>query len=133
MKLSHVIIYVEDVKQTLAFYQAAFGLEIKMVFEEDGHCDYGELDTGGAALGFATIELGKTNLPAGFKPLSREGLPIGQEVVFEEEDVAAAYEKAVSAGAEGLVKPMEKPWGQTVAYVRALEGTLIELCSPMPG
>ena len=29
--------------------------------------------------------------------------------------------------------PVEKPWGQTVAYVRAIEGSLIELCSPLGG
>lgn len=131
MKLDYVVIYVDDVKQTLAFYQAAFGLEIKMLFEEDGHCDYGELNTGAATLGFATHDLGKTNLPAGYRPVTREGQPVGQEVVFVDDDVQAAFSKAVAAGAEALVEPTEKPWGQTIAYVRALEGTLIELCSPM--
>lgn len=39
--------------------------------------------------------------------------------------------KAVKAGAELIAKPTEKPWGQTVSYVRSIEGTLIEICSPM--
>lgn len=131
MKLDYVVIYVDDVKQTLAFYEQAFGLKIKMLFEENGQCDYGELDTGAVTLGFANHELGATNLPAGYQRISPEGLPVGQEVVFVDDDVQTSYERAVAAGAEGLVEPLEKPWGQTVAYVRAIEGTLIELCSPM--
>jgi lactoylglutathione lyase len=27
--------------------------------------------------------------------------------------------------------PTKKPWGQTVAYVRDLDGHLVELCTPM--
>ena len=32
---------------------------------------------------------------------------------------------------QDFTAPITKPWGQTVAYVRAPEGTLIELCTPM--
>jgi lactoylglutathione lyase len=45
------------------------------------------------------------------------------------EDVAAAYAKAVAAGAVPIAAPIAKPWGQVVAYVRAQDGSLIELCS----
>ena len=31
MKLGYVLIYVDDVKQTMAFYSHAFGFETKMV------------------------------------------------------------------------------------------------------
>ncbi len=47
------------------------------------------------------------------------------------EDVAGAYARAVDAGATPLKEPAEKPWGQTVGYVRDLNGVLIEICSPM--
>ncbi len=30
-------------------------------------------------------------------------------------------------------EPEEKPWGQVVGYVRALDGSIIELCSPIGG
>ncbi|MFO0110274.1 MAG: VOC family protein, partial [Alphaproteobacteria bacterium] len=30
-----------------------------------------------------------------------------------------------------LKKPEQKPWGQTVAYVRDLNGFLVEICSPV--
>ena len=37
----------------------------------------------------------------------------------------------LETGATPLKAPTEKPWGQVVAYVRARDGSLIELCSPM--
>ncbi len=57
--------------------------------------------------------------------------PVGLELVFVDDDVAIATKKAVENGAELIAEPIEKPWGQTVSYVRALEGTLICICSPM--
>lgn len=45
--------------------------------------------------------------------------------------VAAACNRAVAAGAALLQAPVAKPWGQTVAHVRAPDGTLVELCTPM--
>jgi catechol 2,3-dioxygenase-like lactoylglutathione lyase family enzyme len=46
-------------------------------------------------------------------------------------DVPAANARALAAGASGLAAPLTKPWGQTVAYVRCPDGTLVELCTPM--
>jgi len=47
--------------------------------------------------------------------------------------VAAAYRRAVDAGAVSVVAPDARPWGQVVAYVRDLNGVLVELCTPMGG
>ena len=38
---------------------------------------------------------------------------------------------AVAVRAVGYVEPHAKPWGQVVAYVRDLNGFLVELCSAM--
>jgi len=133
MKLGYVLVYVEDVKATMAFYTAAFGFETKMVFEEDGVCDYGELKTGDTVLGFASHSLGEMNLKGEYQKSSLAERPFGMELALVAEDVGAAYEKAVAAGAIAVAEPKEKPWGQTVAYVRAIEGTLIEICSPITG
>lgn len=59
--------------------------------------------------------------------------PFGIELAFVTEDVAASYEKAVSAGALPIKEPEEKPWGQVVGYVRAVDGSIIELCTPIYG
>lgn len=133
MKLGFVVIYVEDVRQTMAFYQEAFGMNIRMEYEGGGSLLYGEMETEGAVLCFASYEMAEINLAGKFKKVSPDGAPVGQEIVFIEEDVAAVYERAVAAGAVSISAPSEKTWGQTVAYLRAKEGTLIEVCSPMAG
>ena len=47
--------------------------------------------------------------------------------------VREARGEAVVAGTIELKEPESKPWGQVVSYVRAPNGTLIELCSPVVG
>jgi uncharacterized glyoxalase superfamily protein PhnB len=53
------------------------------------------------------------------------------EVALVTPDVQAAYERAVKAGALPARPPKQKPWGQTVAYVRDRDGVLVELCTPI--
>jgi len=128
MKLGYTIIYVPQVSKTLEFFEKAFGLRTKFLHESG---DYGELDTGETTLAFASHELGQANLPKGYVAASDSLLPLGFEVALTTDDVHAAYETAVSAGAASLKKPELKPWGQTLAYVRCPDGTLVELCTPM--
>lgn len=52
------------------------------------------------------------------------------EIAFFTGDVAAAFAQAVGAGAKPMAEPKVMPWGQTVAYVRSIEGTVVGLCSP---
>ena len=51
------------------------------------------------------------------------------EVGLVTDDVARACQQAVEAGATLLTEPAVKPWGQTIAYVRCPDGTLVELCT----
>jgi len=131
VKLGYVITYVDDVLDCLLFYKNAFGLEIKMQYEVEGAVEYGEMQTDGAILGFASHALGDMNLKGNYQKLTIKDKPIGQEIVFVVEDIEGCYQRAVSAGAISLAEPTQKPWGQTVAYVRAKEGTLIEICTPI--
>ena len=133
MKLGFIIIYVDDVKETLAFYQNAFGLTIRLEHEDNGQVLYGELETEGAILGFASHVMGEMNLNGHYEKVTLEKKPCGQEIVFVVDDINSSYNKALAAGAISIVEPAEKPWGQTVAYLRGKEGTLIELCTPMNG
>jgi uncharacterized glyoxalase superfamily protein PhnB len=61
------------------------------------------------------------------------GGPSSVEVALYTADVPAAFARAVGAGAVAIAEPKVMPWGQTVAYVRSVEGTLIGLCTPMGG
>ena len=52
---------------------------------------------------------------------------------FTAKDVSLSLSLAVKSGAELIAAPEEKPWGQTVAYVRDFNGILIEIASDMAG
>ncbi|WP_086932853.1 VOC family protein [Agarilytica rhodophyticola] len=131
MKLGFVITYVENVKEVLDFYSKAFGVPIKLEFEDNGQLLYGELSTEGATLGFASHEMGKMNLSGAYQKLSLADKPVGQEIVFEHEDVDGVYNNALKEGAISIAPPADKEWGQRIAYVRGIDGALIEICSPM--
>jgi uncharacterized glyoxalase superfamily protein PhnB len=128
MKLGYTIVYVDNVAATLAFYESAFGFARGFVHASG---DYGELITGETTLAFATIALGQSHFAEPMQPVSLGQPVVGIELAFVTDDVPAAFARACAAGAQALAPPESKPWGQTVAYVRAQEGTLIELCSPV--
>jgi lactoylglutathione lyase len=127
MKFGWAIVYVNDVKTVLDFYAKAFGLPTRFLHESGG---YGELVTGETTLAFASHQMGEMHLPKGYMKSDPTGKPLGMEFAFTTEDVAGAYAKAVAAGAVAISGPEVKPWGQTVAYVRSIEGTLISICTP---
>ena len=128
MQLGYTIIYVPDVMQSLAFFEQAFGLKRRFLHESG---DYGELETGATTLAFASLDLGRSNLPQGFVVASESAQPLGFEIALVTPDVASAHARALQAGATDIKLPEAKPWGQTVSYVRCPDGTLVELCSPM--
>lgn len=127
MKFGYTIIYVDDVKATLEFYGKAFGVKTRFLHESN---QYGELETGTTALAFASHEMGAMNLPDGYVRASADK-PLGFEVALVTHDVAGAFDRAVAAGATPVAPAKVKPWGQTVAYVRSVEGTVVELCTPI--
>jgi YD repeat-containing protein len=45
--------------------------------------------------------------------------------------VEQLYQLAIKSGAIAEMQAKHKPQGQTVAYVRDLDGFLIEICTPM--
>lgn len=129
MKLAYVIVYVADVATTVAFYERAFGLKRRFVHAAG---QYAEMETGATALAFAQEDFAASNGLAFHK--NRPGDPAaGAEVGLVSGDVAADFKKAVAAGAIPVVQPMQKPWGQTVSYVRDCNGVLVEICSAMTG
>lgn len=129
MRLGYTLIYVEDVAQTVAHYEACYGLTRRFVTEEG---DYAEMETGATTLSFVRYDLASKSV-RDYRPNTIQETPAGVELAFLSDDVQAAYDHAVAHGATPLLAPIVKPWGQTVAYVRDINGVLIELCSPMGG
>ncbi|MDO4795646.1 MAG: VOC family protein [Brachymonas sp.] len=128
MQLGYTIVYVPDVAQSLAFFEQAFGLKRRFLHESG---EYGELETGATTLAFASLAMGRSNLPQGFVAASESAQPLGFEIALVTPDVASAHAQALQAGATDIKPPEAKPWGQTVAYVRCPDGVLVELCSPL--
>lgn len=126
MKFRWTIFYVVDVTATIEFYERAFGLSRRFVAEDSS---YGEVETGETRLGFAAMHMSEGALPGGVLPLEPKGKPQAAEIGFATDDVAAGYRRAVEAGATAISAPEEKPWGQTVAYVRDPNGVLVEIGS----
>ena len=129
MKLGYVILYVPSVPEAVEFYEQAF--ELKCRFRhEDGANAYAEMDTGTTALAFASESLVDSH-EFSYQKISLKDDPPAVEIGLVTDDVDAAYERAVAAGALAVKSPQEKPWGQIVSYVRDKHGFLIEICSPV--
>ena len=129
MRFAYTILYVPDVARSIAFYESAFGLTARFVADSG---EYGELDSGPTTLGFAQEDFaagGRGGLRA--RPLRPDDEPPPCEVAFACDDVPAAYDRALAAGATAITEPTQKPWGQTVAYVRDRDGAIVELCTPV--
>ncbi|PWE28293.1 glyoxalase [Pararhodobacter marinus] len=127
MIFRYTIFYVDNVRETLEFFEAAFGFARGFLHESG---DYGELVTGETKLAFSSTalmrQLGKS--PATPQP----GKPTF-EIAFETDDVVGALARALKAGATLLQDTRDEPWGQTTAYVSDPNGYLIEICTPVSG
>lgn len=123
-RLGYVIIYVEDVQKTVNFYQKAFGIKVRFIHESE---QYAEMETGSTALAFVDEKLFQKS--HSFQKNRNGNSPAGAEIAFVVDDLEKKYHKALEAGAEEWEEPVQKPWGQTVAYVRDNNGFLVELCT----
>jgi len=128
VKFGYTIYYVSSVTETLTFFETAFNMKRRFLTEEQ---DYGELETGETVLAFATHELGKTNFSGGYLSTTDSDQPLGVEIALVTGDVNLAHSNALKHGAKELKKPEQKPWGQSVSYVRCPSGILLELCTPI--
>lgn len=126
MKLGYNLLYVNDVKDTMDFYEKAFELEKGFLHPEG---DYGEMLTGETKLGFVSHKLAGSH-GFSYKEQTTAELP-SFEIGFVTEDVEYSFERALSNGAIKIKEPQTKPWGQTVSYVQDINGFLIEICSEL--
>lgn len=125
MKLGYTIIYVQDVLETVSFYEKALTLKKKFIHESQ---NYAEMETGTTTLGFASLEMAESS-GLTIRP-NRVDLPsAGFELAFMTKDVEKSFQWAVSQGAHAVCTPVKKPWGQVVGYIKDINGILIELCS----
>ena len=120
MKFAKAVVYVEDAKASIEFFERAFGW--KGTYWDQGA---GEVDAGETKIVFATYAVGQNHL-------SEIGAPgaVAFEIALSSEDVEGDFQRAVEAGAEPLKEPEKSPWGQVTSYLRCPDGTVIDLASP---
>lgn len=128
MKFASPCLFVDDVVQTMEFYKKAFKAEEKFFDAEFG---FGILLIDDAEIGVASHAAGERMMPGKY-PFSKSKSLHGIELAFYSENVDADYTTAVDAGATSLAAPYDAPWGQRVAYVSSIEGTIIGICSISP-
>ena len=127
MRFGYAIAYVPDVLATVDFYERAFGL--RRGYVADNH-NYAELDTGTTRLAFVSEGQADTLIRGGYRHNVPTDDPPGFEFALVTDDVDAAYRRAIEAGAADAAAPEDKPWGQRIAYVRDVNGVLVELVTP---
>jgi lactoylglutathione lyase len=116
----YVVLVVEDLDRSLAFYVDLLGLYL-------GHRigAYAQLATGRTRLALYERHAMEATLGRELRPPDPDA--VGFELGFKVEDVDVAYEELVEAGAEGVAAPVTRPWGQRTAYLRDPDGHLVEL------
>ena len=85
MQFGYTLLYVGDVKKTVAFYESAFGLKRRFIHESG----YGEMDSGPTRLGFVVHELAKSNGVTYTEPRPEAPTP-AVEIAFVTDAVAEA-------------------------------------------
>ena len=128
MKLASPVLFVADVPTVVEFYEKAFGARRSFYDQE---LQFAELQFSDGKVGISSHKAGKYMMPDSY-PLADDANPKSVELAFFVDDVGDAYRRAIDAGAESLAEPRLMDWGQEVAYVRSLEGTVIGLCAPLP-
>ena len=127
LQFATAVIYTDDVAAAVTFYERATGLAASYYDRELGFALLGAEQ----AVAVASHAAGASMLEAGYAPV-RSGRVRGTELAFWAEDVPAAFEAAVRAGATALTPPRVMPWGQTVACVEAPEGTILGFVTRVP-
>ena len=120
LKFATAVVYADDVLATVAFYRRVTGMEPTYYDADLGFAMLGE----DQALAIASHDAGMLMLTEGYGHV-RSNRVRGTELAFWTRNVAAAFQVAVEAGATALTPPRVMPWGQTVAYVQAPEGTIL--------
>lgn len=126
LTLGYVFVFVPDVPEALDFYQRAFGLPTRY---RDSDGMFGEVETGATVLAFASDGYVVEASGVQHRLNALSSAPAGVSLTLIADDVPSAWVRAVEAGATVIAEPAAKPWGQTVGYLRDLNGVLVEIAS----
>jgi lactoylglutathione lyase len=118
--LDYVILYVDDLDRSLAFYRFLLGVVGTRRSET-----YAEVRLTNCRLGFF-LRRAAPDL------LGREAEGSGTELLFLVEDVDAEAERLRAAGVRILSGPVDRAWGHRTVHVEDPDGHVIELAREIP-
>lgn len=119
--LTHTMIHVLDVQQTVHWYRDIFDLDVK--FMAEGNV-YAELLAGTTILAFTSEHVEQSKY-GDFTTNRLEDKPSGFHLAFSVSDIDKVYAAAVEAGATSINAPEPQSWGGRVARIRDLNGVLV--------
>ena len=122
-RVGYVIVFVEDLERSLAFYRDVIGLPFRLQGDR-----YVEFATEGSRFGLydrnRLDELTGQDSTAPARP--------GGEVVFLVADVDAEAERLRAAGATILAGLVNRVWGHRTLHVEDPDGFVVELAEEIP-
>ena len=120
----YVVLVVDDVDRSLAFYVDVLGLTL-------GHRSgpYAQLDTGVTRVALYDRSAMAETLGRSLRPPEPDAPAF--ELGFKVDDCDATFDELVARGAEPAVGPEDRAWGQRTAYVRDPDGHLVELAQDL--
>ena len=126
LKYTHVT--VSDTDESLAFYRDALGLSVVQDVSSGAFrwVTMGTDTTDGPGIVLSVPHAGRSQSDgdAMAELLAKGVLPM---LVFTTDNLDAAYEKAVAAGAEVLQEPIAQPWGPRDCAFRDPSGNMVRL------
>ena len=126
LKFASAVVYTDDVPRAVEFYARVTGIAPSHYDRDLGFAMFGP----DQLFAVASHAAGELMLADGYTPIRSTSVR-GAELAFWSPDVAEAFQRAIGAGAQPLTPPRVMPWGQTVAYVQAPDGSIVGFISPL--
>lgn len=130
MKVSTCFIAVDDHDKALAFYRDVLGLEVR---NDVGFEGMRWVTLGSPSQPDVSIVLEPPLADPNASPADREAMAellakgLLRAVIFETDDVDAAFERISASGAEVLQEPMDQPYGVRDCAFRDPAGNLVRI------
>jgi catechol 2,3-dioxygenase-like lactoylglutathione lyase family enzyme len=128
LSLQYCNISVNDVDEAVAFYRDALGLDVLRNVESGGFhwVTLGAADAPGAQIVLSEPHAGRSQADGdALQELLTKGvMPL---LVFQSDDVDAAFERAQAGGAEVLQEPIDQGWGPRDCAFRDPSGNTVRI------